>query len=390
MTTLIDTLPDLSEAELDRVRQPLEAAYTLPSQAYLSDAIYAREEIEIMRKSWLPLARVDQVAEPGQYLSLDLFGQPVMVVHGTDGALRVMSRVCLHRAAPVAEGDGKRKLFTCPYHAWSYDTTGQLVRAPLMDGAEGFDEKDCRLPQIKSEIWNGFIMANLDPDAAPFAPQVEGFASYFEKFKLEEMVVAKTLEFDSGWNWKVLVENFMEAYHHIATHAQTFEPIFPAGDSNVPDNSGPWSILHMPAALDEPAPGLPPVEGLEDWQQRDLFAAVIFPHFLLGIQGNGAAWYQVFPQSADRLLLKIHLLSPRDHLDLDAFAEATEAAAGFISLIHGEDIDANDKVWEGLNAPLTEQGRLSPLEKSIWQMNQWWLDRMAPTGAPDAGPAGPE
>lgn len=377
MTTLIDRVPDLTAEEIARVRQPLERAYTLPPEAYRSEGVYALEEAEIMRKSWLPLARVDQIAEPGQYIALDLFGQPVMVVHGTDGEFRVMSRVCLHRAAPIAEGEGKRKLFTCPYHAWSYDTTGQLIRAPLMDGAKGFAEKDCKLPQIKTELWNGFIMANLDPDAASFAPRVEDYSRYFERFKLDEMVVVKTLEFDSPWNWKVLVENFMEAYHHIATHAQTFEPIFHARDSKIPDNTGPWSILHMPSAHDQPAPGLPPIEGLEDWQQRDLFATVLFPHFLLAFQGNGAAWYQVFPSAADRMLLKIHLLSPRTHLALDGFEEAAAASAEMLKVIHHEDIEANDKVWAGLTAPLTKQGRLSPLEKSIWQMNQWWLDRMS-------------
>lgn len=376
MTTLIDRIPDLTTEQIKRVRQPLENAYTLPPQAYLSEDIYALEEASIMRKSWLPLARVDQLPEPGQYLSLDLFGQPVMVVHSTDGEFRVMSRVCLHRAAPIAEGKGKRKLFTCPYHAWSYDTTGQLIRAPLMEGAKGFAEKDCKLPQIKTELWNGFIMANLDQDAAPFAPQVTDYSSYFEKFKLGELVVVKTLEFDSPWNWKVLVENFMEAYHHIATHAQTFEPVFRARDSKVPDNTGPWSILHMPSVHDEPAPGLPPIEGLEDWQKRDLFATVLFPHFMIAFQGNGAAWYQIFPSAADKMLLKIHLLSPRAHLDLEGFEEAAAATAEMVNVIHQEDIDANDKVWEGLTAPLTQQGRLSPLEKSIWQINQWWLDRM--------------
>lgn len=63
------------------------------------------------------------------------------------------------------------------------------------------------------------------------------------------------------------------------------------------------------------------VEGLEGWQAHALFAAVLYPHFLLGIQGT-------------------------------------------------------DSVWRGLTAPLTQQGRLSPLELAIWQMNQWWLAKM--------------
>ncbi|MEC7289388.1 MAG: (2Fe-2S)-binding protein, partial [Pseudomonadota bacterium] len=75
MTTLIDRVPDLTAEEIARVRQPLERAYTLPPEAYRSEGVYALEEAEIMRKSWLPLARVDQIAEPGQYIALDLFGQ---------------------------------------------------------------------------------------------------------------------------------------------------------------------------------------------------------------------------------------------------------------------------------------------------------------------------
>lgn len=396
MTIQQKTPPRLSAEDIARVRQPLEQAYTLPPAAYTDPDIYEREVALIMRKSWLPLARVDQVAKPGDYISLDLFGQPVMVVHGKDGDIRTMSRVCLHRAAPLTEdGAGHRSLFTCPYHAWSYDTAGELVRTPLMEGADGFDDmsatdKACRLPQIRTEIWNGFIMANLDEDAEPFAPQVAGFTRYFEKFNLDDLVVVKTLDFPSNWNWKVLVENFMEAYHHIATHATTFGPIFPAGDSNVPDNDGatgsgleggPWSILHMPTADDHETEADTAADGSDSSLGGDLYANVIFPHFLLGVQGTGTAWYQVLPESHDRLMLKIHFCLPRHLAEEDKDGAHAEATAEMLTIIHNEDIEANDMVWRGLNAPLTKQGRLSPLEKGIWQMNQWWLDKMTEAGA---------
>ena len=368
------TLPGITQEDIARVQQPLANAYTLPTPAYTSNEIYELEVARILRKSWLPIARVDQVPEKGHYLTLDLLGQPTMVVHGNDGKIRVMSSVCLHRGAPIADGCGQKNVFTCPYHAWSYDTAGQLVRAPLMEGAQDFDEKDYQLPQIRSEIWEGFILANTDPDAAPLAPQISDFTDYFKNFRLGEMVIGKTLEFDSGWNWKVLVENFMEAYHHIAAHSKTFEPGFHAKDSQIPDNTGPWSILHMPAA-DQNAP----VDAgeLEDWQARDMFASVIFPYFLIGVQGHGAVWYQVIPSAADRLTLKIHILAPasaRAHPEFDAMIDAIAESIG---VFHQEDIEANDQVWRGLSAPMTQQGRLCPLEKSIWQTNQWWLEKMS-------------
>lgn len=355
--------------------QPLESAWTLPPAAYLRDDIYALELERIFRRSWLAVARLDQIPEPGDFLTLDLVGQPVMVVHGVDGEVRVMSGVCLHRAALLAEGTGRRKLFTCPYHSWAYDTTGALAAAPLMEGAEGFEPGACRLPQIRSEVWEGFVMANLDPEAAPFAPQVEGLRAAFANYDLAGMVVARTLTYESDWNWKVLVENFMEAYHHIGPHAQTFEPVFHARDSSVPDADGPWSILRMPPAEPHASPDAL-VQGLDPSQQGALFAAVAYPHLMFAPHDNGMAWYQLFPTSAGRLTLKVHVCLPGHARALDDYEAIADAAAAFTDHIHREDIAANDLVWRGLTAPMTRQGRLSPLERAIWQMNQWWLGAM--------------
>ncbi|WP_373008213.1 SRPBCC family protein [Hyphomonas sp.] len=138
-------------------------------------------------------------------------------------------------------------------------------------------------------------------------------------------------------------------------------------DSRVPDNDGPWSILHMPAAHAELPPGLPPVEGLEDWQSRDLFASALYPHFLLGIQGSVVTWYQVFPESAGKLKLKIHTCVPRAYTAFEGFDQIADEISHVVDAIHQEDIGATDTVWKGLNAPMTSQGRLSPLEKAIWQ-----------------------
>ena len=368
-------LPGLSAEEIARSRRPLEDAWTLPAAAYVRQDIHALETERILRRSWTPLARVDQVPEPGDFIAMDLAGQPVLLVHGLDGTFRVMANVCRHRAAPVAQGTGRRKLFTCPYHAWSYDTEGRLAAAPLMEGARDFPSDDCRLTQFRSEVWEGFVMANLDPQAPPFAPQVESLRRYFEAFGVGDMVVARTLTYDSGWNWKVLVENFMEAYHHLAAHVQTLEPGFHARDSSVPDNDGPWSILHMPAAA--PDPGRPRlVQGLPDWQAGALFAAVAFPHFMFALHGDGMAWYQVLPTAGDRFVLKIHVCVPRHVLEMEGADDVLAHLEQATAAIHAEDIVVNDLVWRGLNAPASGQGRLSPLERSIWQMNQWWLARM--------------
>ena len=378
--TVMEKLPGISQAELDKCRGPLEQAWTLPANAYTSSEVSALEQERVLKKSWLPIGRVEQVPEPGDYLCLDVLDQPLMIVRGKDGKIRTMSRVCLHRGAPLAEGSGNKKLFVCPYHAWSYQNDGQLKKAPLMDGAEDFDEKNCRLPQLKTEIWNGFILISFDDEASPFAEQARQFGDYFANYRMGDMRIVRTLEFDSHWNWKVLVENFMEAYHHIAIHSRTFEPIYRARDSKIIDHGEPCSILHMPSAHKQVPEGFPLIEGLEEWQKTDLIAAVAFPYFLIAVQGNSMVWYQVLPTAHDRLMLKIHMCVPSSSMEMEGFDELADAASELVSVIHHEDIEANDMVWKGLNAPLARQGRLSPLEKSIWQLSQWWLQKMTGHG----------
>ena len=370
-----EVLPGISAEAAARAALPFEAAWTLPPAAYIRDDLYALETERIFRRSWLPVARLDQVPQPGDFLTVDVAGQPALVVRGADGEVRVMSAICLHRAALLVEGSGRRKLFTCPYHSWAYDTTGALVAAPLMEGAAGFQPQSCRLPQIRTEVWEGFVMANLDPQARPFAPQVKGLGALFSGYDLAGMVVARTLTYESEWNWKVLVENFMEAYHHIGPHAHTFEPVFHAQDSSVTDSDGPWSGLRMPPSQAHGSPDAL-VRGLGPEQRGVLFAALVFPHFMFAPHDNGMAWYQVFPRSAGELTLKIHVCVPAYARELDEFEAIVDASAAFTDHVHQEDISANDRVWRGLNAPLTGQGRLSPLERAIWQMNQRWLGAM--------------
>ena len=374
--SIATSIPGLNAEDLEKSGQPLERAWTLPPKAYTCPEIGSLEREHVLKTSWLPIGRVEQIPDAGDFLCLDVLDQPLMMVRGQDDQIRVISRICLHRGAPLAEGSGNRKLFVCPYHAWSYETDGRLKKAPLMDGAHDFDEKKCRLPELRTEIWNGFILINFNDQADPFADQSRQFTDYFANYRLADMRIIRTLEFDSHWNWKVLVENFMEAYHHIAIHSRTFEPLFRARDSQIIDHGEPCSILHMPSAHGQLPEGFPLIEGLEPWQQTDLVAAVAFPCFLLATQGNAIVWYQVLPLDHDRLTLKIHICVPEKSSETDGFEQLADAAAEMTSVIHHEDIAANDMVWKGLNAPFARQGRLSPLEKSIWQLNQWWLEKM--------------
>ena len=372
-STHADAALPFSAQDLDRVRQPLPQSWTLPPTAYTNPDVFALEKKTLFANQWICVARVEQLPEAGDYLCVDVFDQPLVVVRGADQQLRALSRVCLHRAMPIAQGKGHATRFVCPYHHWTYELDGRLRSAPMMEGVEGFEATKCRLPELPLETWAGFVFVNLDTDAAPLAPTLAGLLPFIENHEFENLVVAETIEFDSPWNWKILVENFMEAYHHIGPHKHTFEPVYPARDSHVPDNGGaPWSVLRMPANQDVAGDDPTVLPKLSADQRRELLAICVYPTLLFAATASGGAWYQLQPTAHDQMLLKIHALVPSqaaEHLS----DEQRQGLAGLLSHIHEEDIVVNQGPWAGLQAPLTEQGRLSLYEKSIWQLNQLWL-----------------
>jgi len=167
--------PDTREITRDAVSGallPLARASTLPAPAFTSPRVYEREIERLFRREWLCAGRVDQIPESGDYMCLDLLGARLVVVRDHDGRVRVLSRICRHRAADVVGGSGNTRSFQCPYHAWTFALDGRLVGAPHMDGVEGFERSDCGLPELRSELWEGWIFVNFDPEAAPLGPRL--------------------------------------------------------------------------------------------------------------------------------------------------------------------------------------------------------------------------
>ena len=352
----------LTHDERMRVSAPFEQAWTLPPRAYTDPAAWSVEVDQIFRRDWVAVARVEQLPEPGDHLPIELAGQPIVLIRDEYGVLRALSNVCLHRSMPLVDEAGNGHFLTCPYHLWSYDREGQLRTAPLMEEAEGFDRHDCRLPTFPVEVWEGFVFVSLDPGAEALAPQLEPLRELLAPWRFGESVVVASADFDSSWNWKLLVENFMEAYHHIGPHRATLQLGHPAADSFVVDNEGGlWSALQMPG------------------DDGELIAASVYPTLLLAGSSMGPIWYQLDVDGHDHFHLRTHLLGDPEHVDDPEFQAALTGLVDMLTYVHIEDIAVNEGPWKGLHAPTATQGRLAPLEKAIWQLNQLWLDRVCPT-----------
>ena len=130
---------------LDNMKVPLNQSRHLPGHIYTSPEILALEKERVFMKDWLCMGRVEEIENPGDYMTFRVVGEPVIVVRNEAGDINAMSNVCRHRGVEVVSGEGNLKEFSCPYHGWTYDLRGQLIGAPYMKEAEGFDPQTCRL-----------------------------------------------------------------------------------------------------------------------------------------------------------------------------------------------------------------------------------------------------
>ena len=262
-----------------QVRDDRAAAIGLPREVYVEPDVFDAEMQNVLRAGWLPVLRSSVLPIAGDYHSVDLLGVPLVVSRDASGALHVLSRVCRHRGMPVVEGHGNRKDFSCPYHLWRYGLDGRFLFAPAMERSTAFNASKCSLASVAHEEWGGWVFANLSGTAAPLAPSLEGLQARLRGANVARLVTAGTLEFDSPWNWKIMVENFMESYHHIGPHAGSLQLFNPAFGTHATDDAGAFSILENPA-----------VEGADPF-----VVACIFPLTLIAVTESStpwAVWYQ--------------------------------------------------------------------------------------------------
>ena len=202
-------------------RPEAELSGTLPSYLYWDPEIYECEKEAIWFRTWQFVGHVSDLASPGDYFTAEILDQKVFVVHGKDGRVRAFYNVCMHRGHILTEGKGNKTIFTCPFHAWSYDATGALRAAGNAENVAGFSLEDFSLAEIQVEILARMVFVNLDPEATPLADLVPG---------LEDDILASVPDYESlklarldtmavRANWKSILDG-LECYHCPVIHPQ--------------------------------------------------------------------------------------------------------------------------------------------------------------------------
>jgi choline monooxygenase len=195
-------------------------SYTLSARYYTSPEIYDREREAIFYRSWIYAGHVEELREPGSFITVPVIDQNLAVIRGKDGKLRAFYNVCQHRAHELLRGRGRTPVITCPYHAWSYHLDGRLRTARGSQNVDGFNADEFCLKGIQVEEFGPFVFVNLDPDAPPLAEQAGGLLAEIRHYvpELDTLTKVMTTTFELKANWKVIVDNFLECYHCEPAH----------------------------------------------------------------------------------------------------------------------------------------------------------------------------
>jgi choline monooxygenase len=345
-------------------------AWTLPSRLYTDAQVFSAEKEKIFARTWQVVGHASHVANPGDYFTTDLVGEPLLIVRGTDGRLRGLYNVCRHRAGPPAEGCGSRKLFRCGYHGWTYGLDGALISATEVEGVEGFRPEDFALVSVRTETWFNLVFVNLDPEAPPLLESLGELPKQAEKFPFSEMKLFERRTYDMKCNWKTYVDNYLEGYHLPSVHPGLNREL----DYNayiVESHTG-YVRQFSPIREVQPGDATPrryQAAGADS--TADYFWA--FPNWMLNCYPDNVSLNIVLPVEPERSLAIFEWYLPqKDHA-----SPAAKRSVEFSDQIQIEDVAICETVQKNLRSRSYSRGRYSvKQEKGVHTFHRMYASAM--------------
>lgn len=360
-------------------RSPLEEAFTIPPAIYSSPEIHALEAQRIFATDWLCPGLAADIPNPGDYITYTINDQPIFVIRGKDGTIRCFSNVCLHRMMRLLEDTGNCGRITCPYHGWTYDTEGRVIGAGHMGHRDPeFDKKGYRLPELRTEIWHGWIYVTLNKDAPPVAKLLAELDPHVARYGLADYVSVARQDHVWKTNWKLLTENFMEGYHLPVAHKATVGAWMPIDSVGFPEkvhDAFTWQTFTKDenAKYGRAHPNNTRLEG--EWRYTTVMPTV-FPSHMYVLAPDHMWYLSLRPKSVDEVHVRFGLaLAPEVNIALgDTRPQWLAEVITFFDKVNAEDKFVVEGIAVGSRAPLARPGPLSWLEREVHDFARY-LDR---------------
>lgn len=283
-----------------------------PISRYASPDRFAEERTMIFHRKPVVAAHSSELDGPRSFLTRRFFGLPLLLARDDDGAVRAFLNVCRHRGAKLErDASGCKRIFTCPYHGWSWTNDGALRAAP--HEAQGFPDlprAERGLRRLPAAEAHGFVWIVADPEAAGALDAeawIGDLGADFDWLDLAGHRIAVEETFEIAANWKLLVEGGVEAYHFRVAHKETIALYFP-------DNLSTYRMFgpHIRSVL--PRIGMVDLRATpeEQWSiRRDANLLYTLPPTMqLLVQQDHIVWVEAEPRAEDRTAIRLATLAP--------------------------------------------------------------------------------
>jgi choline monooxygenase len=206
----------LADIQRFRANDPIESAATPPATWYTSNSFHDLEKNSVFQNQWLFVGRQDQLQVAGDYFSGTFLGWPYVVVLDDGDVPQAFYNVCSHHGACVASGEGTAEQFVCPYHGWTYDRQGTLIRAPQAGALQSLKQRNLDLKPIPVSQWGPFIALHFGTPSSSLETDVAGLLDTFVAHPFENIQFVRRVTYQVDCNWKVFVDNYLDGGYHVA------------------------------------------------------------------------------------------------------------------------------------------------------------------------------
>jgi phenylpropionate dioxygenase-like ring-hydroxylating dioxygenase large terminal subunit len=383
-------MANLAVAPSDKlVHAPLRRA--MPAWVYSTPELAKLELERVLLPSWQIVCHVNSIPAAGDYITLDIGPESVIVLRDREGAIRAFFNTCRHRGARILDGSGSCPgPVTCPYHGWSYRHDGSLVGVPVRDSFPGLDRADYGLRPVRVDTAFGFVFVALRGEPAPLAEMWGPLLQEFKPYRTEEMVPLGPIT-EEVWNvdWKLAMDNYLESYHVPIGHPGLYRMFTPDFDDQTgggaiargaswlrEQESSRWSERMYQRLVGKIATHLP-----EDQRGCWRFYSAL-PNLGIDVFPEQLDFFQVLPGGPGKCVIRSGLFGLRD--DRHEMKALRYLSNRINTQVNNEDRWLCARVQRGLASSSYEPGPVSSIEGWMLEFHDMLRDRIPELAQPRA------
>ncbi|OMB97179.1 Rieske (2Fe-2S) protein [Mycobacterium sp. NS-7484] len=366
----------------DTSDQGIDTAISMPPAVYTSEEFHQFELDAVWGHEWFCIGRAADIPNAGDFFTVTVANDPLMAVRGRDGVVRVLANVCQHRAMLLVEGSGNRRRFQCPYHSWVYGLDGQLQSAPQLNDSPCFNKADVKLPEVRSELWEGFIFVTFDDTIPSLTERLGGLSDYLANWDIASLHSAAPQQFtDYNFNWKLFGD---ECYHCQFLHSQSWVPMYPTSAEQINfrasfNDADKGVIGYELISVEEGAsptktgrvmqPFLP---NLTSEQRSKLAYVTVAPNLLIIAMPDKVKYFHWLPgTTAGTSQFAATWMYPESTLALPNFDVDWKQEVEDLAEVMREDEMAWNGTQSGMRSRFAPRGRYAPPEEVLVALNHW-------------------